>query len=393
MPDFDIAIIGLGAMGSASANSVARRGVSVVTFDQHQPPHSNGSTHGHTRIIREAYYEHPLYVPLVRRAYELWDELQREANTRLLVQTGGLMVGPERGPLFAGALWSARSHGIEHEVLDAGALKARFPVYDARPHWVGLYERRAGMLLPEKCVATQLAAAKSHGAELRLNEKVAGWRVDSRGVEITSASGTYRAETLIVAAGPWLPGLEEFLGVSLPLEIERQLSHWFEPVGRREDFGADRCPVALWEMPDGDVFATLPDEGHGVKCGMHHAGAPTQPDIVNRVVSMGENAVARELLEEVMPGAGGKLLDSRVCLYTNTPDHHFIIDWVGGDRVLLLSPCSGHGFKFASAIGEIAAQLVTERRTWIDLTPFSISRFAQASRDAAAARPPQNLLT
>jgi sarcosine oxidase len=167
----------------------------------------------------------------------------------------------------------------------------------------------------------------------------------------------------------------------LPLEIERQLSHWFEPAEHRDAFGADRCPIALWEMPDGDVFATIPDEGHGVKCGMHHAGASTSPETVNRAVSMGENAVARELLEEVMPGAGGRLLDARVCLYTNTPDRHFIVDWVG-DRVLLVSPCSGHGFKFASAIGEIAAQLMTERRSWLDLTPFSVARFRQPSRQA-----------
>ncbi len=379
MPDFDIAIIGLGAMGSACARELARRGARVVAFDQEEPPHRNGSTHGHTRIIREAYYEHPLYVPLVRRSYELWDELQREAGERLLMQTGGLMAGPERGPLFAGALASARAHGIEHEVFDARALVARFPAYRSRDGWVALYERRAGMLFPEKCVSAQLAAARGRGAELHFNERVSGWRLADGGVEIATTHGAFRAARLIVAAGPWLPGLARSLGAALPLEIERQMSHWFEPAESPERYGADRCPVALWEMPDGDVFATLPDEGHGVKCGMHHAGAPTSPDTVNRVVSMGENAVARELLEEVMPGAGGRLLDSRVCLYTNTPDHHFIIDWVARDRVLLLSPCSGHGFKFASAIGEIAAQLVTEDRTWLDLAPFSARRFGHFS--------------
>jgi glycine/D-amino acid oxidase-like deaminating enzyme len=174
-----------------------------------------------------------------------------------------------------------------------------------------------------------------------------------------------------------IPGFVDSVGIALPLEIERQLSHWFEP----EDPGAakymlDCCPVALWEMPDGDVFATLPNEGHGVKCGMHHAGAPTSPETVSRTVTQGENAVARELLETVMPGAGGRLLESRVCLYTNTPDRHFLIDWLPGNRVLVVSPCSGHGFKFASAIGEIAAQLVTEGRSWLDLSPFALRRFA-----------------
>ena len=150
---------------------------------------------------------------------------------------------------------------------------------------------------------------------------------------------------------------------------------------RAPRFTPPQCPIGLWEMPDGDVFATFPNDGHGVKCGMHHAGASTSPDRVNRSVTQGENAVARELLETVMPGAGGRLLEARVCLYTNTPDRRFIIDWLdrggggGGNRVLVLSPCSGHGFKFASAIGEIAAQLVVDGKTWLDLKPFSLSRF------------------
>lgn len=375
MPDFDIAIIGLGAMGSASALALAKRGARVVAFDRLAPPHQLGSSHGHTRIIREAYYEHPLYVPLVRRSYELWEDLQRHARTQLFLQTGGLMVGPEHGPLFRGALESAITHGIEHEILTAAALKKRFPAYLPRADWLGLLERRAGMLFPERCIEAQLAGAREHGAVLRSNEEVVRWR-SGRRVSIETAAGSYGVDRLIVAAGPWLPGLQESIGTPIPLEIERQLSHWFEPeTPSAPRYTAPQCPVALWEMPDGDVFATLPDEGHGVKCGMHHAGASTSPEQVNRSVTQGENAVARELLETVMPGAGGRLLEARVCLYTNTPDRHFIIDWLAGHRVLVLSPCSGHGFKFASGIGEIAAQLVLDDKSWLDLSPFSLSRF------------------
>jgi len=376
MPNFDIAVIGLGAMGSASAHALARTGARIVAFDRLGPPHSFGSSHGHTRIIREAYYEHPLYVPLVRRSYELWDELQEESGTKLLVQTGGVMVGPEDGPVFRGALESARAHNIAHEVLDARALAKRFPAYHARADWVALLEQRAGMLFPERCVEAQVAAARRRGATLLMDEAVKSWTQSVKGVSVQTSKGTYHASRLIVAAGPWLPGLRESLGVALPLEIERQLSHWFEPEQPDERrYGAAHCPVGLWQMPDGDVFATLPDEGHGVKCGMHHAGAATSPESVNRAVTQGENAVARELLETVMPGAGGRLREARVCLYTNTPDRHFIIDWLKGERVLVVSACSGHGFKFASGIGEIAAQLALEDQTWLDLVPFSLARF------------------
>lgn len=376
MKRYDVAIIGLGAMGSAAAHALARRGALVVGFDQLVTPHTMGSSHGHTRIIREAYYEHPLYVPLVQRAYQLWNELEAESGIPLLQKTGGLMVGPERGALFSGALESANKHGIPHEILDSRALNSRFPAYHARTEWLALLERRAGMLFPERCIQAQLTGAVAHGAELRTNEAVANWTTSATGCTLHTPQGTHHADRLIVAAGSWLPRLLEQHGVSLPLEVERQFSHWFDPaVAGDPRYQAPQCPIGLWEMPDGDVFATLPDEGHGVKCGMHHAGAPTSPEQVSRAVTQGENAVARELLETVMPGAGGKLREARVCLYTNTPDRHFIIDWLDHQRVLIVSPCSGHGFKFASAIGHVAADLVLDGKTWIDLSPFAISRF------------------
>src|SRR6266568_7652520 len=332
MTDFDAAIVGLGAMGSASAYFLTQRGARVVAFDQAEPPHILGSTHGHTRIIREAYYEHPLYVPLVRRAYELWSTVERAAGDTLLVQTGGVMVGPEKGALVRGALESARTYGIAHEMLDARQLSARFPAYTARPDWIALLEHRAGMLFPERCVRAFLSLARNGGADLRLNETVTGWRRTNDGVSIDTSLGTISAEKLVVAAGPWLPNLRDALGVSLPLEIERQLSHWFQPATTDDRFSATRCPIGLWETKNDDVFATLPDEGHGVKCGTHHAGATTSPERVDRHVSNDENDVARHLLETVMPEAGGRLLESRVCLYTNTPDRHFIIDWLQGQR-------------------------------------------------------------
>lgn len=373
---FDFAVIGLGAMGSAAAAALASRAGSVVAFDRLAPPHTLGSSHGRTRIIREAYYEHPLYVPLVRRAYELWQELERETGKHLLTITGGLMVGPEAGTLFSGALASARTHGIQHAVLDAAAISERFPAYRAAQSDVGLFEERAGMLFPERCIEAQVARARSRGAALNINEEVRGWTVSQSGVTLRTNVRSYHADRLIIAAGPWLPTLHESLGRQLPLTVERQLSHWFRPKpGDSSKYQASRAPIALWELANGELFATLPDLGDGVKCGTHHGGPPTSPHSVDRTVSPAESQMAREALESVMPGAGGEMVESRVCLYTNTPDSHFIIDWVERGRVLVLSPCSGHGFKFASAIGEIAAQLAIDDRSWIDVEPFSLKRF------------------
>jgi sarcosine oxidase len=370
---YDVAVVGLGAMGSATLAHLAQRGVRAVGVDRLAPPHALGSTHGHTRIIREAYYEHPLYVPLVRRAYELWEQLERESSTPLLRITGGVWVGPERGALVAGALESARTHGIAHELLDPSELTRRFPAYRAQSNWVALHERRAGMLFPERCVEAHLASARRHGAAVVLNTIVTGWTASSRGVALSTSTAPIDAERVVVAPGAWLPELETALGVRVPVEIERQMSHWFDPVAPNARF--DMCPVGLWELEGEELFLTMPNEGHGVKCGMHHSGAPTSAAAVERTVSDAENAAARRVLDGIMPGAAGRLRDARVCLYTNTPDRHFIIDRVGDGRIVLLSPCSGHGFKFASAIGEIAADLVMRGSSDFDLTPFSLARF------------------
>jgi len=375
--DFDIGVVGLGAMGSATARALARAGARVVGFDRFTPPHALGSTHGHTRIIREAYYEHPLYVPLVRRAYELWGEIEAEGSARLLHMTGGLMAGSPDGVLVRGALESATRHEIPHDLLDAAAIRERFPAFRPAPEWVGLLEHRAGMLFPERCVTAMLHGAVTAGAALHTDERVLGWRLDGQGIRLETTRGSCSVARVVVTAGPWLSELEASVGRKLPLVVERQLSHWFRPAQPADPrWLPDATPIALWEMTDdGEVFATFPLQGPGVKCGMHHAGSVTTPESVSRTVTDAEDAAAGELLERVMPGAAASVAESRVCLYTNTPDRHFLIDWVSGGRVLLVSPCSGHGFKFAPAIGEVAAQLSLHDRTWLDVAPFSLSRF------------------
>ena len=372
---FDVAIIGLGAAGSAAAWQLAKRGQSVVGIEQFVPPHAYGSSHGHTRIIREAYYEHPLYVPLVRRAYELWGELERESGgLTLLLRTGGVMIGSESSALVRGALESAKAHRIPHEVLSAGKLHRRFPSLSPLDEMVGVLETRAGVLLPEKIIGAQLNLAARHGAVLKTGEAVVGWEATPEGVVVRTAQGRYGARQLVFAAGAWTGAL---LGeLAPPLVVERQVMHFFEPSRSAEEFGPERMPVSIWQLGNGQFFYTTPDVGHGVKVGVHHGGATTTPERVDRRVTPDEDAIVYDLLRRFLPFAKGRILGSAVCLYTNTPDGHFVIDRLPGvPACLLVSACSGHGFKFASAIGEAVAELVVTGSTRTDLSPFRLARF------------------
>ena len=369
---YDVAVIGLGAMGSATSYHLAKRGATVIGFDRFAPPHTLGSTHGRTRIIREAYYEHPLYVPLIRRAYENWASLEQDAGEKLLHITGGLMIGPPAGELVAGAERSALEHDIQHEMLDAEALRRRFPLFRPDESMVALHETRAGLLLPERCIEVCLHLARRSGAELRLDEPAMAWRVERGSVVVNTAAGEYRARRLVISAGAWLPELVP--DADLPLRVERQTFHWYTPASDVEALHASRCPIALWEFEPGRLFATFPDLGDGVKAGIHHEGEDATPGTVRRTISAAEDAAMRALLDRYMPAASGELRESRVCLYTNTPDHHFLIDaHPEHPEVILASPCSGHGFKFASVIGEILADMATDRTPPFDLGCFRLA--------------------
>jgi sarcosine oxidase len=366
---YDVAVVGLGAIGSAAACHVAGRGLRVLGIDRHSPPHALGSSHGRTRIIREAYFEHPLYVPLVRRAYELWAALERESGRPLLRIVGGLNLGRPDSALVAGARRSVEQHGVPHAVLQAAEVAADHPALRPDPGMVAIREARAGILEPEACVAAHLQVAAARGAALRQGEPVLRWSADDDGVTVITARGAYRARRLILAAGPWLHSLVPDL--RLPLTVERQVQFWFEPREPTDVFAPERCPVHLWELDGGRWFYGFPDLGHGVKLAMHHGGAVTDPERVRRDVGEDEIAALRTLVRRYVPAADGRLLDSAVCLYTNTPDGHFWIDaHPAHSRVLVVSACSGHGFKFASALGEIVADLVTTGAAAFDLTPF-----------------------
>ena len=369
---FDTVIVGLGAMGSSALYYLAARGVRVLGVDRFPTPHIHGSTHGRTRIIREAYYEHPCYVPIVQRAYELWASLEKTIGEQLFVQTGGLMIGPPEGELFAGALRSATEHGLAHEILDPAETHARFPGFRVPAGSQALHEPRAGLLFPEKCVEAHLSLAARAGATIRSGVTVTGWNA-ADDVRIQTDAGELRARTLILAAGPWLPSLVPHL--ELPLEVERQLFHWFEPAAHPEWYDAAHSPISLIEYADGRFFATFPDVGHGVKSGVHHEGAVIDIDAPRAPASDAEGVEMRALLARYLPQAAGRILDRATCVYTNTPDHDFLLDrHPVHPNVLIASPCSGHGFKFASAIGEILADMVTIGETRFDLEPFALSR-------------------
>jgi sarcosine oxidase len=378
---YDVIVAGLGAMGSAAAYHLARRGARVLGLDRHAPPHTLGSSHGRTRIIREAYFEHPLYVPLVRRAYENWDALERDVGERLFVQSGGLMIGPEDGALVRGALAAARAHDVPHELLDAREARRRFPAFAVPDEQVALLEHRAGLLLPEACIRAHLALAERHGAELRTETPVDAWREDGALVRVATPAGELTADRLVLAAGPWMPELLRATEapLALPLVVERQLSLWFAPRANPETLRAERCPVMIWEHGPGPMFFSLGDLGDGVKCGAHHDGVATDPWRVDRAVHDDEPLAGRAMLARILPDAAGPLRDARVCLYTNTPDGHFVLDrHPAHPRVVLASPCSGHGFKFASAIGEVLAELVLDGASRFDLSPFAVSRLTGA---------------
>jgi sarcosine oxidase len=369
---YEVGIAGLGAMGSMTTLELSRRGRRVIGWDRFRPPHAMGSSTGKSRIIREAYFEHPQYVPLVQRAYQKWAELEREAACSLLTPTGGLMIGPPDGALLQGARRSAELHRLGFEALSAEEIRCRFAgAFVPGPGEAGLYESRAGVLRPEAAIGAALDLAARAGAELRFDEPVAEWSA-GESITVRTGAGEYQVERLILAAGAWMAGT--LPGVPLTLSVARQPLFWFEPLDPFRQ-GAARLPVFLWEWAPEQMFYGFPDRGDGVKIAIHHQGEPADPDGDRRPVDDHELAWLRTILAARTPGLNGRLLETAICLYTNTPDGDFLIDRSPSDpRVILASPCSGHGFKFAPALGEVLADLATDRTPAFDLTPFRLTR-------------------
>ncbi|MGH7503386.1 MAG: N-methyl-L-tryptophan oxidase [Longimicrobiales bacterium] len=366
----DVVVAGLGVAGAAATWELARRGARVVGVDAYEPLHTLGSSHGVTRIIREAYYEHPLYVPLVHRAWELWGVLERESGLTLLERTGGLNMGPPGSEFLDGVLRSVHEHDVEHECLDAAEIHARFPALAPELDFAGIFEPRASVLFAERCVGALHDRARALGATLHFGESLVEWNSNRAGVRIETTHRTLDADRLILALGAWLPRFVPF-----PLTVERQCVFWFEPLRQRELFAPGHLPITLWEHAPGRLAYAFPDLGDGVKASLHHQGVPCDPDFVNREAGADDEARVRAVLCRCMPDANGRRVAATVCTYTNTPDFDFLVDAHPADaRVLVVSACSGHGFKFAPVVGEIVADMCADRTPRFDVTPFAAAR-------------------
>ncbi|MBI1810126.1 MAG: N-methyl-L-tryptophan oxidase [Gemmatimonadetes bacterium] len=373
---YDVIVVGLGAMGSATAYHLAARGARVLGLDQHAPPHAMGSSHGESRIIREAYYEHPLYVPLVQRSYTLWERLAQDAGAPgLLTITGGLMIGHPESGLISGVRRSTEQHRLPVEVLQGTALQERFPQFMPLPGFTTFLDPRAGVLDPEGCVRAHLTMAAQQGATLQMNEPVLKWSLHGDGVRVKTTRGSYDAGRLVLAAGPWMKSL---LGAQGPeLNVERQTLVWFAPPGDREQWTAKHFPIFMCEFEDGQMIYGFPVGPRGWKAAVHYEGEPVESvDGMRRAIEPHDIGRVRSAVARLFPWVSdAAVLDAACCPYTDTQDLRFVIDFLPGlPQVLVSSPCSGHGFKFASAIGEAQAELLLDGRARFDLTPFRLDR-------------------
>ena len=353
-----VAVIGGGAMGAAASWRLAKRGVDVTCFDRHSPPHAMGSSHGESRIFRTAYMEGEWYVPLLQESLGLWRELEAETSTRLLTLTGALMIGPASSTTVAGALQSARQHGLGARLLDAAELSGYRGIV-AGPQDVAVLDEQAGFVRPEAAVAAMLSLVP----------------VVERDSPVLSLDAVVdRYDAVVVAAGPWTAELLPHL----PLKVERQVLAWFAVEPGADWLTPDRFPVFIRETGDvGDVYGFPTLDGASVKIARHHHGEPTDPAHVNRDIGDEDLAPLRRFVRQDLRGVTDHVTRAVTCMYTNTPDEAFIVGSLPEDsRVVVLSACSGHGFKFAPVIGDIAADLVCDGATRRDISHFALSRFA-----------------
>jgi len=383
---YDVIVVGLGGMGSAAACELAGRGKKVLGLERHARGHDRGSSHGGSRLIRQAYFEDPAYVPLVRRAYELWRRLERETGRDLMTLCGGLMLGRRGSEVLEGSLRSAREHNLPCELLEAGEVRRRFPALSPNPGTIALYERSAGFIDPGAAIDAQLDRAAGLGAGLRFEEPVVSWEASDSGdrVRVETPTAAYEAERLVLAPGAWAP--EVLAGMGLPLEPERRVICWFEPEDGPEPFLPGNFPVFIWEPEDGNTFTCFPlvEGERGVKTVFFRAGGvPCDPNTLDKRVREDEIAFIRRYVEAYVPALSGRCLATDVCMYTNTPDEHFVIDLHPEyEQVSIASPCSGHGYKFATVVAEILADLATEGATRHPIGMFSAQRFSDTRQTA-----------
>jgi monomeric sarcosine oxidase len=373
MAQYDALVLGTGGVGSAALYHLARRGLRVLGLDRFPPPHDRGSSHGQTRIIRQAYFEHPDYVPLLKRSYELWEELGRQSRRPLVHLPGLLQMGPADGSIIRGVRESARRYDLLIDELTAHQIEQRWPVFTAPPKLVGVFERQAGYLMVEACVDAHVQAANRAGAELKSGVSVHGWSSDSRGIQVNTDHGTFAAERLVITAGAWAPSVLSELG--LKLTVLRKPLYWYacdEPGFE----SASGLPAFLYDLPEGVFYGFPKIDTDGVKLGQHSGGDPvSDPLKLNREIDSADRSRVEAFAAQCLRGLSRQLTRHCVCMYTMTPDEHFVVDLHPVDkRIAIAAGLSGHGFKLTPVIGEALADLVTQGQTDLPIGFLSVSR-------------------
>ncbi|HMO57547.1 MAG TPA: N-methyl-L-tryptophan oxidase [Roseiflexaceae bacterium] len=379
-------VVGVGGVGSATAYELAKRGRRVLGLERFDIPHDMGSSHGYTRIIRLAYYEHPSYVMLLLRAYQLWREIERRANEPLLHITGSIDAGPPDSWVFKGALQSAIEHGLPHEVLTGVELAQRFPGYHLPHGTLALLQPEGGFLTPERCIVAYVEAAMALGADIHAREQVIDWEPYGDGVRVTTDRETYLADRLVITAGGWASDLVDPLrGL---LTAERQVLAWLQPT-RPELFAPARFPVFNLLVDEGRYYGFPVYGVPGFKFGRyHHLEELAHPDVLDREPRREDEELLRAFAERYFPEGSGPTMALKSCFFTNTPDHHFIVDLHPRyPQVSFASPCSGHGYKFASVLGEIMADLAERGETRHNIELFRLDRFSNTPRSNDDHRP------
>jgi sarcosine oxidase len=370
---YDAIVIGVGGMGSAALYHLASRGASVLGLEQFDVPHDLGSSHGLSRIIRLAYWEHADYVPLVRRAYDLWRALEVHAQEPLLVVTGSIDGGLPDSRNIVGAREACQRFDLPYQEFDSAALTAKFPGYRLPADAVAVYQPDGGLLVPERCIVAHVDLARRHGADVRVREGVLGWEVKDGVVRVRTTKGVYESARLVLTAGPWTGPLVPH--VAPLLSPERQVMLWTRPL-RPELFEAGAFPVFYINTGDGPFYG-FPIHGvPGFKIGRyHHRHEAVSPDTMDRTCHPEDEETLRDGIRRYFPDANGPTIAMKTCLFTNTPDEHFVIDLLEKDpRVCIAAGFSGHGFKFCSVVGEILADLTLNGGTRHDISLFALAR-------------------
>jgi sarcosine oxidase len=372
---FNTIVIGVGGMGSAACYELAKRGKRVLGIEQFNIPNDMGSSHGYTRIIRLAYYEHPSYVMLLRRAYELWSQLEARSGKQIYVRTGSIDAGPADSWVFKGSLKSCVEHGLEHEVLSGMEINARFPGYNLPHDLLGVFQPDGGFVLPELAIVTYVQAAHALGAEIHGREEVLEWRPlsNGEGVRVLTDRAEYEADSLVITGGAWSARLLPFLQrYAVP---ERQVLAWLQPE-RPELFAPERFPVFNLLVPEGRYYGFPVHTVPGFKFGKyHHFEEVVQPETYDREPNFEDEEVLLDFAGRYFPQGAGPIMTLKTCMFTNSPDKHFIIDLHPEfPQVSFAAGFSGHGYKFASVIGEVMADLAERRESRHNITLFNVAR-------------------